>query len=154
MQLVLNLTGMLKFADEPLWSGCETHTVLLAVSELLNLKVKFNMTVNCYDRIVAIIKKMLPKNEKLIGSFYASKKMMKGLDMRYEKIGVYRNDYKFFYKEDQLKCSCDVCGESLFKSRQEHKNQKGIPYNVLRYLLLTPRFRRFYLSKSTIGQMG
>ena len=51
------------------------------MSELLNLKVEFNMTVNCYDKIVTIIKKMLLKDEKLVGSFYASKKMVKGLNM-------------------------------------------------------------------------
>ena len=44
------------------------------MSELLNLKVEFNMTVNYYDRMVAIIKKMLSKEKKLVGSFYASKK--------------------------------------------------------------------------------
>ena len=71
-----NFYHMLKDADEPLWSRCETHTILSAVSELLNLKFEFNMTVNCYDRIVAIIKKILLKDEKFIESFYTLKKMM------------------------------------------------------------------------------
>ena len=73
------------------------------------------MTVSCYDRMVAIIKKMLPKEEKLVGSFYASKKMVKGLGMGYEKIDACRNDCMLFYKDDQLKSSCDVCGKSQFK---------------------------------------
>ena len=51
--------------------------MLLAVSKLLNLKAEFNITINCYDRMVVIIKKMLSKDEKLVGSFYASKKMVK-----------------------------------------------------------------------------
>ena len=58
-----------------------------------------------------------------------------------------------FYKKDELKSSCDVCGESRFKLRQEGRNQKDIPYKVLRYLFLTLRFWRLYLSKSTAGQM-
>ena len=65
---------MLKDADEPLWPGCKTHTILSAKSKLLNLKAEFNMTVSCRDRIVAIIKKMLSKKEKLVGSIYSSKK--------------------------------------------------------------------------------
>ena len=75
---------MLRDADKPLWLECETHTVLSAVSELLNLKIEFNMMINCYNRMVVIIKKMLPKDKKLVGSFYDSKKMMKwlGRDMR------------------------------------------------------------------------
>ena len=70
-----------------------THTVLSAVSELLNLKVEFHMTINCYDRMIAIIKKILSKDEKLVESFYASKKRVKKLCMGYEKIDAYRNDY-------------------------------------------------------------
>ena len=67
------------------------------------MKIEFNITVNCHDRMVAIIKKMLPKDEKLVGSFYTSKKMIKGLGMGYEKIDAYYNDCMLFYKEDQLK---------------------------------------------------
>ena len=33
-----NFFRMLKDMDEPLWSGCETHTILSVMSELLNLK--------------------------------------------------------------------------------------------------------------------
>ena len=58
------------------------------------------MMVNYYDRMVAIIKMMLLKDEKLVGSFYTSKKMMKRLDMRYEKIDTCYNDCMLFYKED------------------------------------------------------
>ena len=80
------------------------------------------MMINCYDRMVAIIKKMLSKDEKIIGSFYTSKKIIKGLSMGYKKIKACRNDCTFFYKEDQLKSTYDVCGESRFKLRQKGKN--------------------------------
>ena len=98
-----NFFRMLKDTDEQLWSDCETHTILSAMSKSLNLKAKFNMIVICYHRIVKIIKKMLSKEEKLVKSFYASKKMVKGLGMGYEKIDTYRNDCMLFYKDDQLK---------------------------------------------------
>ena len=58
------------------------------------------MTINCYDRMVAIIKKILSKDKKLVVSFYTSKKMIKELDMRYEKIDACRNRCMLFYKED------------------------------------------------------
>ena len=108
---------MLKDADEPLWSEYEIYTILLVVSELLNLKAKFNMTINCYDRMVVIIKKMLSKDEKLVESFYTSKKIVKELGMGYEKIDTYCNDCMLFYKKDQLKSSYDIYGKSRFKSR-------------------------------------
>ena len=69
--------------------------------ELLNLKAKFNMMVNCYDRMIAIIKKMLSKDEKIVESFYTLKKIVKGSGMGYEKIHACHNGYILFYKEDQ-----------------------------------------------------
>ena len=96
---------------------------------------------------------MLSKDEKFVGSFYASKKMIKGLGIGYKKIDACHNDCMFFYKEDQLKSTCDVCGERQFKPRQEGRNQKDISYKVLRYLPLTLRLLRLYLSKNTAGQM-
>ena len=73
--------------------------------------------VNYYDRMVSIIKQMLSTDEKLVRSFYASQKMMKRLDMGYEKIDACRNDCILFYKENQLKSSCDIYDESQFKLR-------------------------------------
>ena len=70
------------------------------------------MTVNYYNRMIVIIKKILPKDEKLVGSFDTSKKMMKGLDMGYKKIDACCNDCMLFYKEDQSKSSYDLYGES------------------------------------------
>ena len=100
------------------------------------------MMVNYYDRMIAIIKKILSKNEKLVESFYASKKMVKELGMGYEKMDTCCNDCIFFYKEDQSKSSCDICGESRFKPRQEGRNQKDILYKVLRYLPLSLKLQR------------
>ena len=75
------------------------------------------MMTNYYDRMVAIIKKMLLKDEKHVGSFYASKKIVKGLGMGYEKIDACCNGCMLFYKEDQQKSSCSICGVSRFKPR-------------------------------------
>ena len=49
-----NFFCMLKDADESLWSGYETHTILSTMSKLLNLKIEFNMIFSCYDRMIAI----------------------------------------------------------------------------------------------------
>ena len=99
------------------------------------------MMIICYVRMVVIIKKMLPKDKKLVGNIYASKKMMKGLGMGYEKIDACCNGCIIFYKEDQWKSSCSVCGISQFKPRQEGRNKKDVPHKILRYLFLTPRLR-------------
>ena len=51
--------------------------------------------------------------------------------MGYEKIDACRNGCMLFYKEDQQKRACDVCGANRFKSRKEGRNQKDISYKVL-----------------------
>ena len=104
---------MLRDVDEPLWSKYEIHTVLSSVSKLLILKVGFNMMVNCYDRIVAIIKKNTIERWKACWEFLYLKKNDERV--RYgirEKIDACHNDCMLFYKEDQLKSSCDVCSKN------------------------------------------
>jgi hypothetical protein len=66
---------LLRDADEPLWVGCHKHTKLSAVTQLLNLKSEFNMSESCYDRMIVIIKSMLPETEKLPENFYRSEKI-------------------------------------------------------------------------------
>jgi len=51
--------NLLRDVDEPLWDGCKKHSKLSATTQLLNLKSKFTMSVNCYDRMISIIKNML-----------------------------------------------------------------------------------------------
>ncbi|KAJ7976544.1 Transposon, En/Spm-like protein [Quillaja saponaria] len=47
---------LLQNADEELWEGCSWHTWLSVVTQLLNCKSEFNMSENCYDRIVSVVK--------------------------------------------------------------------------------------------------
>ncbi|RDX90085.1 hypothetical protein CR513_28087, partial [Mucuna pruriens] len=61
----LKFYTLLRDADEPLWDECHKHTKLSTVTQLLNLKSEFNMSESCYDRMIVIIKSMLPKSEKL-----------------------------------------------------------------------------------------
>ena len=74
---------LLRDVDEPLWDGCHKHTKLSAISQLLNLKSEFNMSESCYDRMIVIIKSMLPETEKLPENFYRSKKMVNDLGSGY-----------------------------------------------------------------------
>ncbi|EOY09573.1 Uncharacterized protein TCM_024990 [Theobroma cacao] len=55
--------SLLSNAKEPLWSGCTKHTTLSAVSQLLNVKLKYNLSESCFVRLLEIIKNMLPSDE-------------------------------------------------------------------------------------------
>ncbi|KAJ7954650.1 Transposon, En/Spm-like protein [Quillaja saponaria] len=72
---------MLAAADEPLWEGCKVHTKLSAVTQLLNCKSDFNISEHCYDRLMSIIKSMLPDGDKLPSSFFEAKKTVKELEL-------------------------------------------------------------------------
>ncbi|KAL4327715.1 hypothetical protein AHAS_Ahas13G0127800 [Arachis hypogaea] len=52
-----------------------------AVTQLVNLKSEFNMSESCYNRMIAIIKSMLPESEKLPEDFYRSKTMIQELGL-------------------------------------------------------------------------
>lgn len=62
--------ALLKEADVPLWDKCEKESRLSAVSKLLNCKSECGMSATCYDRIMKIIKDMLPEGEILPPDFY------------------------------------------------------------------------------------
>src|SRR5262249_54050403 len=89
-----------KDTDEPLWSGCDNHTRLSVVSQLLNLKSEFNVSEKYFDHMVSMIKSMLPKDEKLPENYYHAKKMVNELGLDFLKIHVCPNHCLLYYKED------------------------------------------------------
>lgn len=77
---------ILKDVDEPLWPRCEKSTKLSVVAQLLNLKDESNMSRAHFNRMISIIKNMLPKDEKMPENYYRSKQMVKMLGLGYQKI--------------------------------------------------------------------
>ena len=61
--------------------GCEKHIRLSAVSQLLNLKSEFHMSESCFDRLLLLVKRMLPQSERLPSDFYRAKKMVNDLGL-------------------------------------------------------------------------
>jgi len=148
---------LLRDADEPLWDGCHKHTKLSPISQLLNLKSEFNMSESCYDRMIVIIKSMLPETEKLPENFYRSKKMVNELGLGYEKIDACPNHCMLYDREnkDPKVCSaCLVCRHPRFKPKAGCSvKEKDVPFSVLRYFPIIPRLQRLYMSKSTAQYM-
>ena len=146
---------LLKDADEPLWDGCKKHTILSAVTQLLNLKSEFNMSESCYDRMIVIIKSMLPDSERLPDNFYKTKRMVTDLGLGYEKIDACRNHCMLYYKEYENYTACHVCGESRYKPKNgnHQERRRDAPFKSLRYFPIAPRLKRMYMSKHTAEYM-
>ncbi|GJX52841.1 GRAS protein [Tanacetum coccineum] len=115
---------LLRYAAEPLWDGCEKHTRLSAVSQLMNCKSEYNISESCYNRICSIIH-------------------------------ACPNDCMLYWKEDAKKKKCDICGHARFKKgRKGRGKHKEVPYKVLRYLPLTPRLQRLFMSSKYAEHMS
>lgn len=126
---------------------CEKHSVLFDVTQCLNLKSNFQMSEDNFNRMMSMIKSMLPIGEKLLENFYHAKMMVRGLGMEYKKIDVCPNNCMLYYKDDEFKDKCDTCGESRYKTPAQNKG-KLVAQKVLLYLPITPRLQRLYLVPS------
>ncbi|EOY13556.1 Uncharacterized protein TCM_032154 [Theobroma cacao] len=146
--------SLLTNAEEPLWVGCTKHSTLSAVSQLLNVKAEYNWSESCFDRLLEIIKNMLPSDENLPINFYRMKKKVAKLGLGYIKIDACKNNCMFFYEQFATFEHCQVCGHPRYKQKNSSvRRQKKIPYKILRYLPLIPRLQRLYMSCKTVEHM-
>jgi hypothetical protein len=65
------------------------------------IKSKFFFSNNCYNELLKLFGDVLLNSNKLPKDMYHSKKLVKGLDIDYEKIGVCQNSCMLFLKGTQ-----------------------------------------------------
>jgi hypothetical protein len=83
-------------ASEELLHGHTKVTVLTFVTRLMAIKSKYFFSNNCYNELLKLFGDVLLNPNKLPKDRYHSKKLVKGLDMDYEKINVCRNSCMLF----------------------------------------------------------
>ncbi|XP_076909856.1 uncharacterized protein LOC143567279 [Bidens hawaiensis] len=135
---------MLEQANEPLWGGSEKASTLATTTRLLNLKSDCNVSDSTFDKILLIIKDILPDDAKLPRNFYETKKMLKPLELPSQRIHVCENHCMLFNKEYSDLDRCKVCNKDRYKERG-----KKVPKLVLNYLPVGPRLQRLFYSKKT-----
>jgi hypothetical protein len=120
------------------------------------IKSKFFFSNNCYNKLLKLIGDVLSNPNKLSKDMYHSKKRVKGLGMDYEKIDIYRNSCMLFWKEHKEENKCLKCGIPRYA---EVINDDGetvttdVTHNQLRYMPITHRLKRMFLSKRTTIHM-
>ncbi|XP_021314043.1 uncharacterized protein LOC110434408 [Sorghum bicolor] len=124
------------------------HSNLSAVARLLAIKSQYNLSVACYDDFVGLVHELLPPNSRIPQDFYRSKKLLEGLGMPYHKIDVCEKNCMLYYKDNQDKDKCDICGTSRYKD-----GSNKVPRKVLRYLPITDRLQRLYAHEGTAKLM-
>ena len=138
---------MVASADEPVHENT-THSSLSAIAWLLALKSQYNMSVAHFEANLELISELLPPGSKIPKDFYQSKKLLEGLGMPYVKIDVCYNNCMLYYKGNENKEKCDVCGTSRY---EEGRNR--VPRKVLRYLPIKDRLQRLYAHEKTAKMM-
>jgi hypothetical protein len=145
---------MLVEADKPLHEKT-TQSRLSIVGRLMTIKTQHNLSEACYNEIMSLIHdsvgdtaaKDLPTN------FHRSKKLVHSLAMPYVKIHACPNNCMIYYKENENKDKCTICKEPRYEETTAKNNSSKIPRKVLRYLPITPRLQRLYMSQSTAKHM-
>lgn len=110
------------------------------------------MSESCCNQLLSIMRNMLPEGENLLENYY--EKMLKQLGLDYVKIDACINNCMLYYKDSKDEEKCRICQHERFKSKKRIGNcWRGIPHKVLRYLPLTPRLQRLYMSRKTVKDM-
>ncbi|CAL8140708.1 unnamed protein product [Prunus armeniaca] len=143
---------LLKNANQELYPGCESFSVLTAIVELMHGKIKYRMSNLCFDYFLGVFKRMLPTDNCLPKDHKQAQKVLNGLGLGYEKIHACKNNCMLFYKEHESLDTCPICNESRFKMTSQNRTTK-IPQKVMRYLPLKPRLQRLYMSTHTATDM-
>jgi hypothetical protein len=84
------------------------------------------------------------------------KKLLSALGMEYEKNDVCKDNCKIFYKEHKNETKCLKCGKSRFVVVVNEDGEKvttKTAHKQLRYVTLTPRMKRLFISKKTTRHM-
>ncbi|XP_078153071.1 uncharacterized protein LOC144548255 [Carex rostrata] len=141
----VNLTGELK---------CEKHSVLSVVTHAIALKSEFQLSQKCFDAIMGLMKSTLPDGEQMPDNFYQSKRFVEELGMAHVKIDVCPNFCTLYYNDvNKKKMFCDVCLQPRYKPSGPNKKAKPVPQKILRYLPITPRLQRMFMTEKSAQNM-
>lgn len=92
-------------AEAPLYEGHEKHTVLSAVTNLLQFKNEHNVSDTVFSDMLALIKVFLPGDTKLPGSYSQVKQLVEQLNLGDETVDMCDGDEV----ETGVDGSCDKC---------------------------------------------
>jgi hypothetical protein len=143
---------LLKDSDEPLWDGCTNHSKLSVVAQVFTIKSDHELSEAGYDKIIEWARRILLEGNRLKENFYAAKSMMKPLGLGYQKINMCPNFCMLYYIENAEMTECMICGYSRYKPRTG-RGKTLVAYKKLRYVPITSRLQRLFMSPRTAEHM-
>jgi hypothetical protein len=126
------------------------------MTRLMGMKLKYNLSNQCCNDIVKLIIDLITMKHNMSKDLCQLKKIVAGLGMNYKKIDVCEKNCMLFWKEHKDDIECMHCSMSKYV-KMVNKDVADVTTKVtvkqLRYMSVTPRLKRLYLSKETAKQM-
>src|SRR3954470_21285036 len=147
---------MLEDHNKPLYPNCKDGQKKLGTTlELLQWKAENGTTDKGFEKLLKIIRKMLPGENILPSSMYEAKKVVCPLGLEVQKIHACINDCILYRKEYENLNACPVCSALRYKIRRddpgdvegESTPRKRVPAKVMWYAPIIPRLKRLFQNK-------
>ncbi|XP_071677558.1 uncharacterized protein [Lolium perenne] len=152
----LKLEKMLEDHNKLLYPNCENGQKKLGTTlELLQWKAENGTSDKGFEKLLKIIKKMLPGENVLPSSTYEAKKVVCPLGLEVQKIHACINDCILYRGEYENLNACPVCSALRYKIRRddpgdvegESTPRKRVTAKVMSYAPIIPRLKRLFQNK-------
>ena len=144
---------LINAADQPLWDGCDRHSLLSASFRMLELKCRHGMSEACFNDVSDAMHEMQPSDTKLPKDWYSTKKLVKEFGLPVEVIHCCVSGCMLYWGEDSELDKCKFCGHNRYRNRGGGTTGKRIPVAKMHYFSIIPRLQRLYNSKATASHM-
>jgi hypothetical protein len=152
----LQFEQMLRDHNKLLYPTCEDGQKKLGSTlELLKWKAETGVTDSSFEKLLVLMKKMLPRENELPASTYAAKKLVCPLGLDVQKIHACPNDCILYRgKKYENMDKCPVCTALRYKIRKDDPGdvegeppRKRVPAKVMWYAPIIPRLKRLFRNK-------
>ena len=147
---------MLQDHNKLLYPTCEDGQKKLGSTlELLKWKAETGVTDSGFEKLLVLMKKMLPRKNELPASTYEAKKLVYPLGLDVQKIHACPNDCILYHGEKYEKLDkCPVCTALRYKMRKDDPGdvegeppRKRVPAKVMWYAPIIPWLKRLFRNK-------
>jgi hypothetical protein len=122
--------------------------------ELLQWKAESGLSDKGFEKLLKIVKKMLPKDNELPASTYKAKKIVCPLGLVVQKIHACINDCILYHGEYENLNACSVCSVFWYKIRRDdpsdvegERPRKRVLAKVMWYAPIIPWFKHLFKNK-------
>ncbi|XP_044961487.1 uncharacterized protein LOC123412599, partial [Hordeum vulgare subsp. vulgare] len=152
----LKLERMLEHHKKLLYPNCEDGQKKLGTTlELLQWKAENGISDKGFEKLLKIMKKMLPRDNVLPCSTYEAKKVVCPLGLEVHKIHACINDCILYRGQHENLNACPVCGAFRYKIRRDDpgdvkgddRPRKRVPAKVMWHAPIIPRLKRLFRNK-------